>query len=817
MTNTHAGGTTPTLRSVRARAVVVPLRRPVIAGIGRFDQWPMVLVDVETSDGVVGSGYIAPYRAAALPAIVAEIHDLAEVWRGEPIAPADAFADFGKALNVVGIAGVSMIARSALDMALWDALAKTAGLPLVRMLGGTLGSVRTYNSNGLWRHDIATLSQEAADLRDEGGFTAMKLRLGHPRLQDDLAAIRAVRDGVGAEVDLMVDFNQALGYGDAVRRCHELDEQGLYWLEEPIGYDNVEGYAQLAARVRTPLQWGENYYGPRDLFTFVKAGSVPYAMADLMRIGGVTGWLQVAGLAAAAGTQLSSHLYPEISAHLLRVTPTAHWLEWVDWASPILAEPMQPVEGRITVPDRPGTGVSWDETAVKKYQVSARPAAGAGGRLPAAGGAPCQTPVCAATDPSLSASWTHHAGNGGYPAPQRETTWITWSPVRPRSQRHAMGGEQARQLAPVRDTQLVEHAVEMGSHRVRRQHQTSGDLRVLQADRSHAHDLPLLRREVRQERRHIGLRSAAGRPQLAGDLLGQRDCAQLRQQPVCHGQQFACLAQTALAAQACAVPEVEQGPVVGPGFRSEPVACPQKVAFRLVGLTRQRLGVVQHRPLTRRGICSQRGAQQGDARGGFMCPPGPLCGVREKDDRIRGLDRVQRVPAAAEEAAKVMVGALEVPQGSGECRPGTQDEGVRGPVLGEIQRGQVLQQRFGLGAGTAQSHQSRTDGAEFGSRSSMCLDDRQFVALAGDAGSHPPLPGVDECRHVGETEVAEQPTGLVGVDLPQGQREPLHRDLWTVVVTCHHPLGDQPLSRVPWVGAGSQSGGSAAGSTLSQS
>jgi mandelate racemase len=358
------------LRAVRSRAVVVPMRRPIVAGIGEFDQWPLVLVDVETSDGVVGSSYIAPYRASAMPAIVAELRDLSDVWAGRPLAPADAFAEFGKDLNVVGIAGLSMITRSALDMALWDALAKSAGLPLVSLLGGTIGPTATYNSNGLWRHKVDTLAAEARELRDEGGFGAMKLRLGDPDLRKDLAAVEAVRDGVGTDVDVMVDFNQALGYGDAVRRCHELDEQGLYWFEEPIAYDNVEGYARLAGKVRTPLQWGENFYGPRDLFTYLRGGAVPYAMADLMRIGGVSGWLQASGLAAAAGTQLSSHLYPEIAAHLLRVTPTAHWLEWVDWAHPVLQDPCLPVEGTVTPSNRPGIGVTWDENAVRKYTVA---------------------------------------------------------------------------------------------------------------------------------------------------------------------------------------------------------------------------------------------------------------------------------------------------------------------------------------------------------------------------------------------------------------------------------------------------------------
>jgi mandelate racemase len=358
-----------TLKALRVRAVLVPLRRPVIAGIGRFDQWPLVLVDLETNSGIVGRSYVAPYRATAVPSIVAELRDLAVMFQGKAVTPHDNFEASLRSLNVVGLAGVSTIATSALDMALWDALAKEAGLPLVQLLGGSIGPVRAYNSNGLWRHEVSTLSSEARALQQEGGFSAMKLRLGNTHLKDDLAALNAVREGVGADIDLMVDFNQALGLGDAIRRCHELDEEGIYWFEEPIAYDNVRGYAQLAQQVRTPLQMGENYYGSRDLFTFLSAGAVHYAMADLMRIGGVTGWLRAAGVADAAGVQFSNHLYPEISAHLMRVTPSAHWLEWVDWANPILAEPLEPRNGEVVAPIRPGSGIDWDEDGVRKYAV----------------------------------------------------------------------------------------------------------------------------------------------------------------------------------------------------------------------------------------------------------------------------------------------------------------------------------------------------------------------------------------------------------------------------------------------------------------
>jgi mandelate racemase len=358
-----------TLQRSSVRAVIVPLRHPIIAAIGRFDHWPLVLVDVKMSNGVVGSSYIAPYRARSLPVVVAGLRDLLDGLNGQHVAPGDMFTSAIKSLNVVGVEGISMITVSAVDMALWDALAKTADLPLARLLGGSIGPVPAYNSNGLWRHEASTLAAEAEMLVGEGGFTAVKMRLGNVYLRDDLAAIHAVRQGIGDDVDLMVDFNQALGFGDAVRRCHELDEQGLYWFEEPINYENVRGYAQLAHKIRTPLQAGENFYGARSLLNFLDGGGIHYAMADLMRIGGVTGWMQTAGVAAAAGIQLSSHLYPEFAAHLLRVTPTAHWLEWVDWACPIQANPLQPEAGTLAAPDQPGAGLVWDEPAVKKYTV----------------------------------------------------------------------------------------------------------------------------------------------------------------------------------------------------------------------------------------------------------------------------------------------------------------------------------------------------------------------------------------------------------------------------------------------------------------
>lgn len=356
-----------TLRDVDVRPVVVPLRRPVVSRVGLFDEWPLILIDLHTEEGVTGRSYLAPYLKNSARYLVPAIRDLVEARKGQAIAPRDAFDAGLRALNLVGKEGMSMIAVSGLDMAAWDALARAAGLPLAVFLGGAVAPVPAYNSNGLWLTPIETLGEEAAALVAEGGFTALKLRLGRERLDEDLAAIAAVRDAVGAEIRLMCDFNQGLSLGDALMRCHALDDQGLDWFEEPIAYDNIAGYAQLTRELKTPVQLGENFYGPRALYQAVRAGAGDYMMPDLMRIGGVTGWLRAAGIAGAAGVEVSTHLYPEVAGHLMRVTETAHWLEWQDWTHPVLAEPLELEDGRLMIRDTPGNGLEWDEGAVNRY------------------------------------------------------------------------------------------------------------------------------------------------------------------------------------------------------------------------------------------------------------------------------------------------------------------------------------------------------------------------------------------------------------------------------------------------------------------
>jgi mandelate racemase len=352
-----------TLKSIRARPVVLKLKRPVVARVATLADWPLILIDLYTEEGVIGRSYLEPYIRRSMRYLIPALHDLGEMLKGRRLAPIEFHEAGRKSLHFVGYEGMSMIAVAGIDMAAWDALARAAGVPLCVLLGGSIGAVPAYNSNGLWLKSPKEVASEAVELHEEGGFQGLKVRLGRERLADDLATIDAVREAIGTEISLMVDFNQGLQFGEALERCHAIDDLGIAWIEEPIVYDNLEGYARLTADLKTPVQIGENFYGPRALYTALQMKACDYVMPDFMRIGGVTGWQRAAAIAAAAGIPISTHLYPEVAAHVMRVSETAHWLEWQDWANPILQQRYEVKDGKLHIPDVPGVGLEWDEKA----------------------------------------------------------------------------------------------------------------------------------------------------------------------------------------------------------------------------------------------------------------------------------------------------------------------------------------------------------------------------------------------------------------------------------------------------------------------
>jgi mandelate racemase len=355
------------IRGIRVRAVVVPVKRPLATSIGAVTVAPLLLLDLQTDGGITGRAYLFALNKAHLTPIAKLVEAMAEMVKGDAVAPFDLEKKLRTRYALLGVHNIVLFALSGIDMAAWDALGQAQGLPLARMLGGAPRPVPAYNSNGLGLLPLKDLPREAQSLVKEG-LRAVKLRLGRPKAKDDIEAIRVVKKAIGGDITLMVDFNQGLTVAEAIRRGRMIDEEGgVAWIEEPIRADDFRGCSEIRKALHTPVQIGENFMGPEQMAQALAAGACDYVMPDAERIGGVTGWMRAAALAQAAGMEMSSHLFPEASSHLLALTPTCHWLEYVDWANPVLAEPLELKGGQALVPQRPGIGLGWDEKAVQRY------------------------------------------------------------------------------------------------------------------------------------------------------------------------------------------------------------------------------------------------------------------------------------------------------------------------------------------------------------------------------------------------------------------------------------------------------------------
>src|SRR5262252_8618005 len=355
--------TTPAIRGVKARAVVVPLKRPVKNAFGLIDAGPLVLIDVETDQGVTGRSYIFAYTRLTLKSLVLLIEEIGRDLVGKAIAPFDLMAAMDAKFRLLSAQGLVGMAVSGLDMAFWDALGQLAGKPVVELLGGSARPIRAYDSYGA----VDPAADERA-LRHslEQGFRGIKIKGGDGDAANDERVVKGVRALLGPDIALMIDFNQSLDPAEATRRIARLAPYDLTWIEEPVPQENLSGHAKVRATSPTPIQAGENWWFPRGFAEAIAAGASDFIMPDLMKCGGITGWMRIAGQAEAASIPQSSHLFAEASAHVLAVTPTAHWLEVLDFAGPVLADPIKPTNGTLTARG-PGLGIEWKESAVAKY------------------------------------------------------------------------------------------------------------------------------------------------------------------------------------------------------------------------------------------------------------------------------------------------------------------------------------------------------------------------------------------------------------------------------------------------------------------
>lgn len=354
-----------TIREVRVRAVDAPLDPPLRNSLNVIPRAPLVIAEVLTEQGVSGNAYVFPYTPLALGATAALVRNIGATLKGRAVAPATLWAELHNGFRILGTEGLVQIALSCLDMALWDVLARARGMPLCRLLGAEPRPLPVYASLRGW--GAAMLAEEAGEAVATLGARAVKFKLGQARLEDDLDTVRAVRGAVGPEVEILVDYNQGLTRPEAARRGRALQDLDVRWLEEPLPVDDDAGLAQLRAALRVPVQGGENWWGPKGMARALAAGAVDLCMPDAMKIGGVTGWQQAAALAAAHRVPMSSHIFIEASAQLLPATPTAHLLEHLDVAGPLLREPLQVQDGMALVPERPGLGLEWEEAALTRW------------------------------------------------------------------------------------------------------------------------------------------------------------------------------------------------------------------------------------------------------------------------------------------------------------------------------------------------------------------------------------------------------------------------------------------------------------------
>jgi mandelate racemase len=332
---------------------------------GTVAESPLVLIDAHTDQGITGHALIFTYTVAALKPAADLIQNVASLVEGEALAPSAMEQKLAGRFRLLGTQGLVAMALSGIDMALWDALARARNSSLFALLGGEAKPVPAYGAVG---YDGEMESARVAENWASRGFTGVKVKIGYPTVTEDLAVIRAIRKAVGPETAVMVDYNQSLTPAEAVERLRHLDDEGLTWIEEPTLAHDYQGHAHIAREIRTPIQCGENWWGARDMRHAIAAHASDYIMPDVMKIGGVTGWMRAAALGEVHGIRLSSHLWPEISAQLLCATPTAHWLEYSDWWNPVIAEPLKVVNGHACLADVTGSGIQWNEEAVRRYE-----------------------------------------------------------------------------------------------------------------------------------------------------------------------------------------------------------------------------------------------------------------------------------------------------------------------------------------------------------------------------------------------------------------------------------------------------------------
>ena len=350
--------------------VDVPLEQPVATAIHQMESVGFVLLELETDQGLVGESCVSTLNAVRLRTLHEMLLGFAHQVEGrDPHFVTRIWQDIWNEMNPIGHKGFSIAALTAIDVACWDLVGKAAGLPLHKLFGACREQVSTYASGGLWlSQSIDSLVSEAAEFID-AGFRSMKIRLGKPTIAEDVERVSALREAIGPEIGLLADANQSLSVKYATRLGRELEPFDLGWFEEPVVYHNHRGCAEVRAGLDTPIAAGETEYTRYGMRDILEAGAVDVLMPDLQRIGGFSEMRRVAALASAYEVPVSTHIFTEYSLCIAGSEPNCISVEHMPWNAALFNETMELKDGFIALPDRPGTGFTFDKRAIKRFSI----------------------------------------------------------------------------------------------------------------------------------------------------------------------------------------------------------------------------------------------------------------------------------------------------------------------------------------------------------------------------------------------------------------------------------------------------------------
>ncbi len=330
-----------------------------------------VTLKLRTDDGVEGIGYSGFASDVMLKALKQSMDSLAEQTIGSDPMMVEEINARLMALGGSGSpAGLVTRSVSAIDVALWDIRGKALGQPIYRLLGGFADRVPTYASGHLWRtYDLDMLARTGPELVEQG-FKAMKFRMGGEDTDaKEIERMRVMRSAIGDEIDLMVDINQGWDINTTMRIGRLMADFGLFWLEDPIQHQDYKGYARIADALDTPIATGEYHYGTIPFRHMLEHRSLDIVMVDLLRVGGLTGFMKVAHMAEIFNLPVVSHLATEVLVHAVAAAPNGLTVEHMPWTFDMFTEEPVVEDGQIVLPQGPGLGVEFDEEKLAMYAV----------------------------------------------------------------------------------------------------------------------------------------------------------------------------------------------------------------------------------------------------------------------------------------------------------------------------------------------------------------------------------------------------------------------------------------------------------------